>query len=239
MFSIVIVSWRNQLQLIDLLKSIAENSFYKHEILIFKNGDNNDERHITDGYKTISSIKNLGLSVGANIISKHATKDFICLVDDDMKVLPNWDKYLLCTHNITKSNWVASTCIESIAPHYNITLDNYTKGIRPKKWFRNISNTPLLIPTKFWKKIGGYDEDFPNVGAELGLAKKAFDCGEIDFIQCPHSLVFHRQSQSMKRLEGIKKARLHRDRVFKKKYGITRIEFIKEIGKGEEYDTFV
>lgn len=193
------------------------------------------------GVMNLFSRTNIGLSKATNIainrVTKTVTKDYICLIDDDMTVTKNWDKHLLDAHIKTKSDWVASTMIEPIPPRWNIGTESYKRGFKPLHWYRNISNTPLLIPTKFWKLIGGYDEDFPNVGAELGLAKRAYDHDVRNFVQTPLSLVYHKQSQSMKKLENRGKLAKKRDTIFKAKYNISRKEFTKLIGKGEIYDS--
>jgi GT2 family glycosyltransferase len=245
-FSIVIVVWKNQEQAQELVDSIRDNSYYKgHQIIVICN----EVSALTHKIPIINGSHaecywsyNIGLSKAANHGAFKATKDYICLIDDDMTVLPDWDKHLFDAHKKTGSNWVATTCIEPIAPHYNISTKcwDYLQIKRDPLgkliWYHNISNTPLLIPTKFWREIGGYDEDFPNSGAELGLAKRAYDHGERDFVQTPYSLVHHKQSQSMNRLPGLKKARKDRDTKFKEKYNMARKEFTTLIGKGEVYN---
>jgi len=247
MFSIICVTWKNQKQCQELVDSIHENSFYKdHEIFVFHNefcypkGDRNI-RNITDchhHYRNAGFSRAVNFSVGYSEIYLKSKKQWICIIDDDSTVAKYWDKALIDAFEKTGSSWIASTRVEPKAPHYNMTPESYKKyGICGQpEWYHNISNVPLIIPTHFWKTIGGYDEDFPNVGAELGLAKRAYDHGERQFAQTPYSIAFHKQSQSMKRLKNIKQARIDRDRIFKEKYGISRQEFTKLIGKGEVYE---
>ncbi|HUX57141.1 MAG TPA: glycosyltransferase [Bacteroidales bacterium] len=236
MFSIIIVTWNNLKQAKECVGSIRDNSYYNdHEVIVVHNDVSILESPI-DNVKNIDYRSNIGFSKAANAGADLAKKDYICIIDDDTTVTRNWDKHLLDAQLQTKSNWVCSTRIEPIAPKWNISVESYRRGFRPYLWYRNISNAPLLIPNNVWEAIGGYDEDFPNVGAELGLAKKAYDYGIRDFLQTPLSIAFHKQSQSMKRLPDIKNDRIKRDQIFKSKYGITRKKFVKVIGKGNVYE---
>ena len=182
--------------------------------------------------------ENEGLSKAANQGAKLAVKKFVCLVDDDMTVTEKWDIHLYNAHVLTRSNWVCSTRVEPIPCPSNVSTALYRDGeYDPNKhnWYNQISNTPLLIPRHFWLKIGGYDEDFETIGAELGLAKRAYDNGVRGFVQTPYSVVIHQQSQSTKRLPEIRKHRKKRDETFRRKYNMDRKSFIKLIGKNDPY----
>ena len=231
-FSIIIVTWQNRVMLNRCIDLIRKHSDINHQIIVAHNEHKGEEK-IKDAHN-ILFCKNVGLCKAANEASLYANTNYICLIDDDIEVLPKWDINLF--NNDIYKNWIASTRIEPIAPHYNISCDDYKKGKIPEKFYHNISNTPLLIPRKFWEKIGGYDEDFVTIGAELGLAKKAYDAGERLFLQTPNSMVIHKQSQSTKRLLGIANIRKQRDKTFSIKYGMTRKKFIKIIKKGEVFN---
>ena len=236
MFSIIIVDWELPQLTQKCIDSIRNNSVYKHEIIIV----NNEAKHcdlyfIPDFGIHIYNKANLGLSKAANQGAKKASTDYICLIDNDIEVTRDWDLNLFGARMSTKSNWVCSTRIE---PNPSNTNAKSLNGYDPEKhgWYRQISNTPLLIPKKFWDKIGGYDEDFFVIGAELGLAKRAYDHGVRDFVQTPRSVVLHKESQSTGKLPNIKKHRQDRDRIFKDKYGMNKRDFTKLIGKGTRFD---
>ena len=234
MFSIVIVNWRLPELTQKCVDSIRKHSYFKdsHEIIVVHNEWDNKTK-IAGADHELRYYENVGLSKAANKGAKFATKDFICLIDNDMEVMDQWDIHLLYSKDFKpESNWTCSTMVEP-----NPSSTNVSRKDMARYWYKQISNTPLLIPKKFWEKIGGYDEDFPNVGAELGLAKRAYDHGERDFVQTPLSMVFHYESQSMNKLSTIKEKRKQRDITFKNKYGITRKQFIKLIGKSEKYNT--
>lgn len=233
MFSIIVVSWNNRECLNCLLDSIDKYSEWNHEILI------QDTKY------------NAGLCNSANRLSKAATKDFICPIDDDIVVLPGWDKALLDAHKKYSKKWISSTRIEPLCPPYGVKgnfgrspsqlrmdeLLRFNEQLKLDKIYINNSNYPLLIPTEFWHEIGGYDTDFdPGIGSEVGLAKRCWEHGVRDFLQVPDSRVYHFQSTTVHRLKDVGTQRSKREQVFKNKYGLERQEFItKYMKKGSEW----
>ena len=241
MFSIVIVNWRLPELTQRCVDSIHKYSYFKnmHEIIVVHNEWDNKTK-INGVDHEFRYYENVGLSKAANQGAKFASKNFICLIDNDVEVMEQWDISLLYSKEFKpESNWTCSTMVEPKPSSTNVCRKKFIRYgfmLFARDWYKQISNTPLLIPKKFWEKIGGYDEDFPNVGAELGLAKRAYDHGERWFLQS-NSMVFHHQSQSMDKLSTINEEKKQRDITFKNKYGITRKQFIKLIGKGEKYNT--
>ena len=83
-----------------------------------------------------------------------------------------------------------------------------------------------MIPHELWRQIGGYDEDFPTVGSEIGLAKKLYDTGCRDLaITVPGSLVYHFQARSTGRVSQIENLQAARDQMFLRKYGVEIEDF--------------
>ena len=95
MFSIIIVEWENCDQARKCVESIQKNSHYQdHEIIVFHN-EASDRLSIIDNVLSLYSTQNLGLTRAANIAAKASTKDYICLIDDDMTVAKDWDSALI------------------------------------------------------------------------------------------------------------------------------------------------
>ncbi len=95
--SIIVCSWNNKSQTELLLHSIRQNSAEEHEICLHIN-EASDEfiewAKSTNRFNLSYSKENLGLAAGANTAAKNATYNSLYLVDDDMYVLPGWDKEL-------------------------------------------------------------------------------------------------------------------------------------------------
>jgi len=99
----------------------------------------------------------------------------------------------------------------------------------------NNSSCPFIIDKKIYHKIDGYDEDFSNVGAELGLAKRLWDIGISNIgLETSSSLVYHFQSTTISRINRAEMAK-YREEKFKEKYNMNPTEFRKEIKKGNTH----
>jgi len=170
MFSLIIVTWNNLPYLKVCIDAIKKNSVYDHEILIHINeGRDGTEKWVQDnGFTYTKSDSNVGLPQGANLISEHATKDFVCMIDDDIYVLPYWDE---CLINFREEHfeydtptWVASVRIEpegvgnpSVISPFNYgrlpnfneqqLLSDYLKLPNPGNMV-GVQQTPLLLLRK-------------------------------------------------------------------------------------------
>jgi len=249
-FTIVVVSWRNLQFLQLLIKSIKNNSCWDHEIVVHLNEAQEYEREwvLGEGLKLTESETNIGLSRAANLAADKGTAQWICPVDDDMYVLPRWDERLLdCFNRHQGRIWVSSTMIEPEGPSTSIIRDfgrspdtfqeaqllSFNAGLNCQSWYTN-SATPVLFERSQWDKIGGYDEHFPNVGAELGLAKRCWDIlGFRHFISDSESRVYHFRSISMARLSSGNEGPSNRDQKFVSKYKIKAGKFRAQMRKNQ------
>jgi len=243
-FSILICSWNNIAYLKLLINSIKKNSSLEHQILVHVNEGIDgtmswlDEEEIEFTYSPV----NVGLCKGTNSLTPMVQKDIICLCDDDVYVLPNWDIKLLQFKVVKelKEYWLSSTNIEPTpGPVTTVSPRNYGRNVSTFKELEllhdqktlsnsqplnNNQSTPTIFPRKMWIDVGGYDEDFdPGIGSEEGLTIKMWNYGCKNFVGIPDSLVYHFQCKSTSRLPpgGSQK----RDEILKNKYGMTAKEF--------------
>jgi glycosyltransferase involved in cell wall biosynthesis len=254
MFDILICSWNNLEYLKLAIRSIKENSFFSnvhpHSVYVHvqEGTDGTPEYLDSIGIKYNVSDKNIGLCKGTNGLSKYITKDWVCLIDDDMYMLPDWDKELLefyIGHSLNDKSWLSSVMIEpmkgpntTISPaYYGHTPKNFdeerilndqemlSKALVPMNCNQA---TPLLLTTRTWKGVKGYEKAFdPGIGSEEGLAKKVWDYGGRNFVGVPRSLVYHFQCKTTGRIPLGGSA--NRDKEFMRLHGITVKEFLTMI----------
>lgn len=260
MFSIIIVTWNNHNLLKTTIDSIFKNSYYKHNIYVHVNEHIND--NLINWFKRNNitythSEKNIGLPKGANQFKDFIT-DYVCLMDDDLYCLPNWDKAIIDFKDIWMKNykfWLSSTMIEpkgnnpvTLSPYdfgTNLTsfdenrlLKMYTSLLGKIPPMVSLQATPVVIPIDLWKKIGGYPEEFDlGIGSEEGLAKKLYDIGVRDFIGVNTSLVYHFQRTTTKKISNYNEHAQNREIQFKKLFGITTAEFNNIIGVKKPWRT--
>jgi len=256
MFSIIAVSWKNLAFLKTLVDSIQKSSTYTdHQLLIHVQEacDETQEWLSSQKIQYTTSEKNIGLSAAANRASQKADRDFICLIDDDMYVLPRWDKELINFVQLygLERFWVVSTMLEragqyTLRTDFGNSLEKFNEADLLRKFEKyknkllpviNNSALPGLIPTQLWCDVGGYDENFPVIGSDDGLAKRLWDYGCRDVgITVPRSLVYHFQSASTGKLHNLEALQVERDDKFLAKYGVTLSYFQdQELKKGRPW----
>jgi hypothetical protein len=177
--------------------------------------------------------------------AKNATHNFLYLIDDDMYVLPGWDKELSYVMEwYPEQSWINSTMIEPSGPSWATwSLRGHDFGRTPEtfkehdllKTYHQFKDNlppmrstamPCVLPKKWWDIVGGYDEEFGlAIGSEEGLAKRFWDVGFRTFINVPNSLVYHLQSTSTSRLPSYQNHMNHREATFLSKYGMTCTDF--------------
>ena len=220
-FSIFIPSWNNFEMLKIVIKSIQENSFYKHQIIIHINQGNDGtlEWVKQNNFSYTYSSENVGVCYAMNAMSKLAKTDYYLYLNDDMYVCPNWDKYLFEAIK-TKGNelfYFSGTMIEPthtgnkcvIAPHdfgktpesfKETALLDFIKTISKPDWF-GASWPPSVVHKKLWDKVGGYSVEFsPGFGSDPDFSMKLWQAGVRDFRGIGKSLVYHFQSKSTGRV---------------------------------------
>lgn len=236
MFDIIIVTWRNLDYLRLTLEGIAENSAYEHKVHVFCQTYHEPTYNFLykRGIPFTGSSENIGLSAAANrTVKLFAQQDILCFFDDDMYAAPGWDTALLSEYKPNRT--VCSVMVEQGFGHnlQNFRKQSFIYSLKRKNPHYNNSSYPILVDRRAYQSVGGYDEDFPNVGAELGLAKRLWDYGITEIgREVPESRVYHFPSQSLNRLDRDKLAK-EREVKFLDKYGITAPHFRQMMQKNQ------
>jgi len=253
MFDIIIVSYNN-LQFLQLtIDSINKNSVFLNNIIVHVNEgtDGTIEWLDQQNIQYTHTSYNAGLSVAANIASSKAFNRFICLIDDDMYLCPDWDSNLYefrIQNNLNDSAWVCSTVIEreggcsgSVQGSFG-GRDTFLEQqlLNVYKFYNVVPRvstqvTPLTIGLDTWKTIGGYDQAFFVIGSEEGLAKRLYDRGTRNFVNAPDSLAYHFATTTTNKLMYRTIHSEARDKIFKHQHNMTIKEFNKLIGRGNPW----
>jgi GT2 family glycosyltransferase len=247
-WDIIIPTWNNLDHLKLLIRSINDNSAFDHKILVHFNQATEYELEWASSNldRFTYDENNIGLCSGLNRVYTLGDKEWLCMIDDDVYVLPNWDTELAKfykEHNLTAKSMLSSFCIEPRPSIFNATiisnfgyntanfreddlLQSYSE-YKTEALVSNTSNCPVLFNRSTFASIGGYDTDFdPGVGSELGIAKRMWDYGCRNYPSIGSSLVYHFGSLSTTRVSGQPLA-AKRDSAFINKYSMTKEEFNK------------
>lgn len=244
-FDIIIVSWNNKDSLETTINSFIKNSTFKHNILVHLNEGIDGSKEMLESKNITYTISptNVGLCIGANNIVKKGTNSFVCLSDDDMYALPNWDINLINFYTkyfIDEIVWLSSTMLERHNNTRTINyswinidtiLNDYIELINTTHPYIMTQSTPAITQRSAWEKIGGYPEEFsPALGSDDGICKELWNIGCRNFVSVPDSLVYHFQGQSTSRVSSPNSD--NRKKIFKNLYNIYPEEFFNEIKRG-------
>ncbi len=254
--SIIIPTVNNCNYLKLCIKSINQNSFYKHEIIVHINGvDLATENYLIDKkIKYTNTEFNIGLCSGVNLAAQKSTTNYIIYSHDDMYYLPNWDYYLFNeVEKISHLNFYLSSTNISHYPknkdiinhiHFdagsklenfkeNLLLSNFNKldfyDMQGSHW------APHIIHKKIWDKIGGFSEEFnPGFGSDPDLNMKLWKQGVRIFKAVNKSRVYHFGSLTTRKNKEIKKN--DGKKTFLLKWKISMDYFVKYyLKRGEKF----
>jgi glycosyltransferase involved in cell wall biosynthesis len=255
MFSIIIPTWNNLEMLKLCVEAIRQHSVYEHEIILHINegADGTEKWANTEGVIFTKSSENIGICKAMNLAFGKATKNYILYLNDDMYVLPDWDKYLVEEVKTLGNQlfMLSSTLIEPttvdypcmIHGDYGRDVENFQKekllaeykSFEIKDWYGS-SWPPLVISRKAWLLIGGFSIEFsPGMYSDPDLSMKMWHAGCRIFKGLGKSRVYHFQSRSTGRIKK-NDGRTQ----FMKKWGIPASAFYKYYLKmGEPYEGFL
>lgn len=251
MFSILIPTWNNLEMLKVCVDAIRQNSTFGHEIILHINegADGTQKWADTEGVLYTYSSENIGICKAMNWAFSKATKDYIVYLNDDMYVLPEWDKYLI--DEIQKIDnqlfMLSSTLIEPTATRlpcmlygdYGRDIESFKKAelLADFKKFEmgdwsGSSWPPLVVSREAWLIIGGFSIEFsPGMYSDPDFSMKMWHAGCRIFKGIGKSKVYHFQSRSTGRVKK-NNGRLQ----FMKKWGVpSSIFYTHYLRMGEPY----
>ncbi len=188
------------------------------------------------------SEENLGVCGAANRAAKLATTDYICFLNDDMYVLPGWDRAMVPYLGLSDKIWLSGTAIEA-GKAAKCYIGGKDYGSDPsnfdeerllnefealKRPYDMVSTwTPIVVPKSNWDAIGGFDEAyFPGNGSDPDLAMKMYQYGCRLFVGVGASLVYHFSRTTISRFDESREfidPKAH----FKQKWGVSWKKFLR------------
>jgi GT2 family glycosyltransferase len=220
MFSILIPTWNNLSFLKLCVESIQKNSTFKHQILLHINegSDGTLDWAKQNQIQFTHSSTNIGICKAVNLASELANQDYIVFMNDDMYVLPQWDKIL--AEEIQKLNtdcfMFSSTMIEPYGTNNScVIVANYGKtaeDFQEEELLNNFSSLkkedwsgstwpPSVVHKKWWDAVGGYSEEFsPGMSSDDDFAMKLWKAGCRIYKGVSASRVYHFVSRSTGRV---------------------------------------
>ena len=218
--SIIIPTFNNLDYLKLFLKSIDDNSKYKHEIIVHVNegSDGTLDYVKKNNIKHSHSVKNIGLCSAVNLATAQSTGVYIMYAHDDMFFCKNWDMILQKKIIEQKNNlfYLSGKTISDNDLDYEFkcglthdTFDpdtfnkfcNYNKlpDVQGSHW------APHLIHKDLWTRVGGFSEEFdPGDGSDPDLCLKLWNAGVRIFMCIGDFKVYHFESVTIRKSSIVK-----------------------------------
>ena len=254
LFSILIPTWNNLAFLKICVDSIRKNSTYPHEILIHVNdgSDGTLEWVKAEGLKYTHSPENIGVCFALNGLRPLATTDYILFMNDDMYVLPEWDKILYeeIERIGHKLFFLSSTLIQPrpffcksvIAPaDFGQTVETFDEQRLLKEYktlphydWKGATWPPNVVHKDIWDLVGGYSIEYsPGMYSDPDFSAKLWKAGVRIFKGVDKSRVYHFEARSTHRI-----VKNDGSTQFLRKWGITSASFMRNVLKrGERWDS--
>ena len=134
--------------------------------------DNTSEPYNLTAWQNRAKDENL--SVIWNKLIKRSTADYICLLNTDVKVTPDWLDDLLEVFEKEKNVGIVS-CVTNacgIVKQRQPVLSKYKVEESSQ-----LSGFCMVFPKKLWKKVGGFDEEYELYGEDSQLCVDVIKLG--------------------------------------------------------------
>lgn len=243
-FSIMIPSWNNLEYLQLCVESIRRHSTFPHQIIVHANEGRDGTREWLNAQPDLDytwSTENVGICFSLNYARSLAKAEYLCYLNDDMVVLPEWDKHLLQEiEGIGHRSFILSaTAIEPrdtgnscvLVQDYGDSPATFQQD-KLLREFRNQEKAdwsgstwpPIVLHRDLWDLVGGLSIEFsPGMYSDPDLSMKLWQAGVRYFKGLGQSRVYHFGSKSTKR----KRMNTGRD-LFLMKWGISSSTFTKK-----------
>jgi GT2 family glycosyltransferase len=221
-FSILIPTWNN-LPFVELcVRSIRQNSRFKHQIILHINdgSDGTLDWAKTQNLDYSFSPDNVGICLACNAAATLATTNYILYINDDMYTCPDWDLRLFEKIEEYGQNdfYFSGTMIERVFDNWSCTSAPHDYGDQPSNFreadllkdyktlaitdWRGANYPPSIMHRSYWHLIGGFSIEFsPGMYSDPDICRKLWAVGVRNFRGVGDSLVYHFMSKSIGRVK--------------------------------------
>lgn len=252
-FSILLPTWNN-LELLQLaVRSIRENTHFQHQIIVIINEGKDGTLEWVQSQKDLDYVhaaENIGICFGLNAARSLILTDYVCYLNDDMYVCPNFDLYLKNEIEKIGHNYffLSGTMIEPtetgnpcvIVEDFGNEPSNFQEAKLlkafadlPKEDWQGSTWPPNILHLDLWDLVGGMSVEFsPGMYSDPDLSRKLWKAGVRVFKGVSASRVYHFGSKSTGKIRHNKGKK-----AFLMKWGISSKDFTNGIlNRGQRVD---
>ncbi len=221
-FSILIPSWNNLAYLKLCVDSVRRHSKFEHQIILHINDGSDGSRTWAHAEEIDHSYspQNVGVCEAVNAAATLARTDYIVYLNDDMYVLPDWDRYLreeierigheqfFLSGTMIEPSFTNNPC--ALAPFdFGTTVADFQESellaryaeLEHHDWC-GATWPPNIVPRKLWEQVGGYSIEFsPGMSSDPDFSQKLWQAGVRYFKGLSRSRVYHFQAKSTGKIQ--------------------------------------
>ena len=246
--SIIIPTWNNLEMLKLCLRSIVEHTELPYEVVL----------HVNDGKDgTLDWVRreqiphtwsahNVGICHATNLAVQKCRADYLVYLNDDMYVLPGWERSLYDMAAETadrepayvSGTWVQPRTIlpSAILADYGTDLKSFDEdrllrdfraGVFATDDWNGATWPPTCVHRKWWHLVGGYSIEFsPGFYSDIDFSMKLWQIGCRRFVGSASSLVYHFGEKTTSQIRGKRKRNVRAARrLFLRKWGVLPTTF--------------
>jgi len=219
LFSILIPSWNNLPFLRLCVESIRKNSTFQHQIIIHVNEGSDGTLAWVEqnGFDHTYTAENAGVCIAMNMMRPLVKTDYMLFLNDDMYVLPEWDKALWEEIKSLSDNrfFLSSTTIQPhtrssavINQDYGDTVETFReqalldeyRSLQKPDW-RGATLPPNIVHRDVWDLVGGYSVELsPGMYSDPDFTAKLWLCGVRYMKGLSSSRIYHFETKSTSRI---------------------------------------
>ncbi len=241
-YSLLIPSWNNLDYLKLCIKSIRKNSHFDHQIIVLINeGADGTESWIKlqPDIDYVFSPSNIGICYGLNCCRSLVETDYIVYINDDMYLLPDWDKafdeavsevghkLFMLSATMIEPTETGNSCV--MVKNFGQDLQSFDEEKLIKESVQLVKEDwsgstwpPNILSTELWDLVGGMSIEFsPGMYSDPDLSMKLWQAGVRYFRGIGKSKVYHFGSKSTKRIK-----KNNGSDMFLMKWGLTSNTFV-------------
>ena len=249
LFSILIPSWNNLPFLKVCIESIRKNSTYRHQIIVHVNEgtDGTAEWLKQENIEYTHSQENIGVCFAMNMMRTKVKTDYILFLNDDMYVLPEWDKAIYEEIQKLPDNkfFLSASVFQPLTrpstgwlADYGDSIENFQeekllkeyKNYKLQDWY-GATIPPNIVHRDIWDMVGGYSIEYsPGMYSDPDFTAKLWFAGIRYMKGLANSRVYHFETKSTTRIK-----KNNGSMQFLMKWGITSSSFRRKVTLRGQY----
>lgn len=218
--SIIVINFNGRQHLDACFKSLLQQGYGGPiEIIMVDNGSKDGSlefmRAAFPQVRLIENPQNTGFAPAVNLGARHATGDYLALINNDAYAAPNWVAELVRVAEARKSEGVACVATRVLDWHgkridFQMGVMNW-HGFGAQQFFRVpaermpareeellfANGGAMLVDRTVFLEIGGFDEDYFAYFEDVDLGWRLWVCG-YKVVLNPQAITYHRHHSTLR-----------------------------------------